>query len=186
MSARCSPLFLLAAALALPALVAAQANVYRWVDKDGKVHYSDSPPAEPPKSLTQKRIGSGQADASQMSYATQVAMKKSPVTLFTGGDCGDPCRQGRELLAKRGIPFSERDAQNNAEDADALKKLVGAIEVPVLTVGASKIKGFEEGAWQSALDGAGYPRTVLPGQRPPSAPKKTEAPPLPESTAAPK
>ena len=180
---------LLAAALLLPALAHAQANVYRWVDKDGKVHYSDTPPPEPQKSLTQKRVGGGYAESSQLPYATQIAMQKSPVTLFTGADCGDPCKQGRDLLSKRGIPFSERDAQGNADDAEALKKLVGALEVPLLTVGAAKVKGFEEGAWHSALDGAGYPRTALPGQvppRPPAAPKKADAPPAPGTAAAPK
>jgi len=181
---------LLAAALLLPALAAAQANVYRWVDKDGKVHYSDTPPAEAAKSLTQKRVGGGYAESTQLPYATQMAMKKSPVTMFTGADCGDPCKQGRELLAKRGIPFGERDAQANAADAEALKNLVGGIEVPVLTVGASKVKGFDEGAWHSALDDGGYPRTALPGQvppRPPAAPKKAEAPPpAPNTAAAPK
>ena len=181
---------LLAAALLVPATAGAQANVYRWVDKDGKVHYSDTPPPEPAKSLTQKRLGGGYSESSQLPYATQIAMQKSPVVLFTGADCGDPCRQGRELLSKRGIPFSERDAQGNADDAEALKKLVGAIEVPVLTVGGAKVKGFEEGAWHSALDGAGYPRTALPGQVPPRAPatpKKAEAPaPAPDANAAPR
>ena len=180
---------LLAAVLVLPALAFAQANVYRWVDKDGKVHYSDTPPAEPAKSLTQKRVGGGYEQSSQLPYATQIAMQKSPVTLFTGADCGEPCRLGRDLLAKRGIPFSERDAQGNADDAEALKKLVGAIEVPVLTVGSSRVKGFEDGAWHSALDGAGYPRTALPGQlppRPPSPAKKPDSPPAPDTAAAPK
>ncbi len=180
---------LLAAALLLPALAHAQANVYRWVDRDGKVHYSDTPPPEPQKNLTQKRVGGGYAESSQLPYATQIAMQKSPVTLFTGADCGDPCKQGRDLLSKRGIPFSERDAQGNADDAEALKKLVGVLEVPLLTVGAAKVKGFEEGAWHSALDGAGYPRAMLPGQvppRPPAAPKKADAPPAPGAPAAPK
>lgn len=183
---------LAAAALLLPALAHAQANVYRWVDKSGKVHYSDTPPQEPQKELTQKRVGGGYTESSQLPYATQIAMQKSPVVLYTGGDCGDPCRQGRELLSRRGIPFSERDAQANADDAEALKKLVGGMDVPVLTVGASKVKGFEEGAWHSALDGAGYPRTALPGQvpprppAPPAATKKAETPPAANAPAAPK
>jgi glutaredoxin len=180
---------LAAALLVLPALALAQASVYRWVDKDGKVHYSDTPPVEPQKNLTQKRVGGGYGQSSQLPYATQIAMQKSPVTLYTGADCGDPCKSGRELLSKRGIPYSERDAQGNAEDAEALKKLVGSLEVPVLTVGANKVKGYEEGAWNAALDGAGYPRTALPGQVPPRpAPaKKAEAPPpAPGANAAPK
>jgi glutaredoxin len=192
MTARYRLSALAAAALLLPAIALAQTSVYRWVDKDGKVHYSDTPPPEPAKSLTQKRVGGGYAESSQLPYATQIAMQKSPVTLYTGGDCGDPCKSGRELLAKRGIPFTERDAQANSEDSEALKKLVGSLEVPVLAVGTSKVKGYEEGAWNSALDGAGYPRTALPGQVPPRPPvpaKKPETPPAPaapETAASPK
>jgi hypothetical protein len=38
---------LIAGALLLAALAAhAQTNVYRWVDKEGKVHFSDTPPPD--------------------------------------------------------------------------------------------------------------------------------------------
>ena len=85
---------------------------------------------------------------------------------YSGTDCGEPCVKGRELLARRGIPFTERDAQNNPADQEALKKLIGALDVPVLIVGESKTKGYEESLWQASLDSAGYPRTRLPGQAP--------------------
>ncbi|MGZ5078023.1 MAG: glutaredoxin family protein [Usitatibacter sp.] len=158
-------------ALAIAALVScldtrAQSNVYRWTDKDGKVYYSDTPPPSDAKSSSQKRVGGGYVEQENLPYATQMAMKRNPVSLFTGADCGDPCSQGRELLSKRGIPFAERDAQGNPADAEALKKLVGGLEVSTLVIGESKIKGFESEQWQSALDGAGYPRTRLPGQAP--------------------
>ena len=142
----------------------AQSNVYRWVDKDGKVHFSDTPPPADAKSGSQKRMGGGYVETENLPYATQVAMKRNPVTLYTGADCGDPCVSARDLLSKRGVPFSERDAQGNAEAQEALKKLAGALEVPFLVIGENKIKGYEESQWQSALDGAGYPRTRLPGQ----------------------
>ncbi len=189
MTARPPYAALLAAALLLPALASAQATVYRWVDGNGKVHYSDTPPPEPQKNLTQKRVGGGYAESTQLPYATQVAMQKNPVTLYSGTDCGEPCKQGRDLLAKRGIPFQERDAQASSEDAEALKKLSGSNEVPYLVIGANKVKGFEDGLWHSALDAAGYPRTALPGQvppKPPASPRKAEAPQPAPATAAPK
>ena len=168
------------AVLAAPALADAQSSVYRGVDKNGKVQYSDTPPPEDVKSLTQKRMGGGTVEVSQMPYATQIAMQKFPVTMYGASNCGDLCRQGRDLLVKRGIPYSERDV-NNAPDAEAVKKLIGAIEVPVLLVGDSKVKGYEESAWNGALDSAGYPRTALPGQvppkAPPAAPRKADTPP---------
>jgi len=170
-------LALLVVASFLPAAAQAQTTLYRWVDKDGKVHYTDAPPPQEAKGVVQKRMGGG-ADASSLPYATQVAMQKSPVVLYWGAACGEPCSKGRDLLARRGVPFTERDAQGNAEHAEALQKLIGSMEVPVLTLGANKVKGYDEGAWNAALDAAGYPRTVLPGQRPPApAPRPEAAPP---------
>ena len=67
--------------------------------------------------------------------------------------------------------------------AEAVKKAVGSFVVPVLMVGESKLKGFDESTWQSTLDTAGYPRTALPGQpnprATPPAPKKAPAQPRP-------
>ena len=181
MQTRTIALSLLAAALAGAFFAEAQTNVYRWVDKDGKVHFSDAPPPADAKDATQKRVGGGGSDDTQLPYATQVAARRNPVTLFTGAACGDPCANGRELLTRRGIPFTERDAQNNADDQEALKKLIGALDVPLLVVGESKIKGYEESRWQDSLDSAGYPRTRLPGQAPlrqasPAAPAKPAEP----------
>jgi glutaredoxin len=165
------------ALLLLPIAADAQTNVYRWVDKDGKVHFSDSPPPPEVKTATQKRMGGGGIDASSLPYATQVAMQKYPVTMFTGKDCGDPCSRGRDLLSKRGIPFTERDAQGKEADAAALKALMGTLDVPVLVVGDAKTKGYEADVWNSALDTAGYPRTALPQRQGAQAPAPPAAPP---------
>jgi glutaredoxin len=169
------------AMLAAPALADAQSSVYRWVDKNGKVQYSDTPPPEDVKNLTQKRMGGGAVEVSQLPYATQIAMQKSPVTMYTAPACGELCTSGRDLLVKRGIPYSERDV-SNVTDAEAVKKLTGDVRVPLLVVGDNKVRGYEEGAWNGALDGAGYPRTALPGQLNPraaAAPKKDDTPPAP-------
>ena len=166
------------AALAACAITAAEAqtNVYRWVDKDGKVQFSDTPPPKDAKSVTQKSMGGGGNDLSQLPYATQVAMKKSPVTLFMSGDCGEPCEQGRALLAQRGTPYTQRNAQANPADAEALKKAAGQLQVPVLLVGDNVLRGYSEESWNGALDAAGYPRTRLPGQPAPPPRQSAEAP----------
>ena len=156
--------------------VDAQTNVYRWVDKDGKVHFSDSPPPKEVTNATQKSMGGGGNDLSQLPYATQVAMKKSPVTMFMSGDCGEPCDQGRALLAQRGIPYTQRNAQANPADAEALKKAAGQLQVPVLVVGDNVLKGYSDSSWNGALDAAGYPRTRLPGQPAPTPQQSAEAP----------
>ena len=177
MKARIFALCVFAAAIAAPCFAHAQTNVYRWVDKDGKVQFSDSPPPADAKDATQRQMGGGGGEDSLLPYATQVAKRRNPVTLYTGGDCGDACVKARELLERRGIPYTERDAQNNDADREALQKLVGSLYVPTLVVGEATTKGFDEDLWQAAFDSAGYPKTRLPGQAslrvppPPAAPK---------------
>ena len=162
MKSRIPVLLCLVSALAASAALA-QSTVYRWVDKDGKVQFTDTPPPTDAKSVTERRMGGGGSDE-QLPYATQVAARRSPVTLYASDDCGDYCAQGRELLSKRGIPFAEKNPQKNPADAEALKAAIGALEVPVLMVGTTPVKGYGEESWQSALDQAGYPRTRLPGR----------------------
>ena len=171
-------------ACALACAAQAQSNVYRWVDKDGKVHFSSEPPPADAANVTQKRLGAASADEGQMPFATREAMKRNPVTLYVSNNCGELCADGRNLLASRGIPYTERNAETNPADAEKLKQIVGALQVPLLMVGERPVKGFDQGVWNSALDGAGYPRTRLPGQA--AGPRPAPAEPAPEATAAPK
>ena len=161
------------AACAVAATAFAQSSVYKWVDKDGKVHYSSEPPPSDAANVTQRRMGGGGADEGQLPFATQQAMKSSPVTLYVSNNCGDLCSDGRALLQNRGIPYSERNAETNPEDTEKLRSLIGSLSVPLLTVGDQKVKGFNESTWNSALDSAGYPRTKLPGQAGPRPPEPT-------------
>ena len=174
----------LVAALSLAFDAAAQTNVYKWTDADGKVHFSDTPP--PPqvsKNVVEKRMGGGSAVESGLPYATQLAAKTNPVTLYTAPKCGEPCEQGRALLSNRGVPYTERDAQANRADAEAVKKAIGALQVPVLMVGSDALKGYDSVAWNSSLDSAGYPRTKLPGTIAPK-PVVASPPPPPEPPPA--
>jgi glutaredoxin len=171
----------LASAMLLAFGAHAQSNVYRWVDKNGKVHFSDTPPAEDARDVSQKKLGGGYVQESSLPYATQVAVKRNPVVLYTGPKCGTPCERGRDFLAGRGIPYSERD-DTTKEGAEEMQKL-GIRDVPVLMVGGRNLRGYDDDAWHAALDGAGYPRTALPGQA--DAVRQAAKPPTPPAPPAP-
>lgn len=162
------PFRLLCALAALAAGIAqAQSTVYRWVDREGKVQFTDSPPPADARGVTERRMGGGYVDETQLPYATQMAAKRHPVTLYVSNDCGELCAQARELLSRRGVPFAEKNAQANPGDQETLQKLAGALSVPFLLVGEAKLKGFDADTWNGALDRAGYARTRLPGQAAP-------------------
>lgn len=136
-------------------------ELFRWTDADGKVHYTDQPPPVSAKKVEEKKLDGGRAtDVSELPYASRQAAKKSPVTLYAN-DCGEPCTQAREHLLQRGVPFTSKNPQTSSDDAEALKKLAGGAYVPVLVVGGAVSKGYEKGAWDAALDTAGYPKNVL-------------------------
>ena len=151
--------------------------LYKWVDKSGKVHYSDQPPPKEIKKVDQPRLGTSTIETSGLPYGAQQAARDFPVTLFTSSDCKAECDTARAFLRKRGIPFSE-SAVATSDDTAAFKKRFGSDNVflPSMTVGSQKQQGFEEGAWNSLLDGAGYPRTAIPGAAPAAPPATTPAP----------
>lgn len=186
------PRFLLALLAALAALHAATAGaqMYRWVDQDGRVHYADNaPPGATATNVPNSGGAASAAESNQMPYALQQAAKSFPVTLYTSENCVEVCKNARALLSKRGVPFREVAIADDKTRAE-LKRVSGSDSVPVMLVGRSATTGFESDTWHSALDAAGYPRYSAPlspqAQKPAAAPvAKAEAPQPPRGPYAP-
>ncbi len=156
----------LALLLAGSAIAVHAQQLYRWVDKNGRVTYSqDPPPPGAAKSVQQKSLGSSVVEGSNLPYAAQVAANNFPVTLYTAPDCASPCKEGRDYLAKRGIPYKEVLVGDEPSMA-ALKDLTGKTQVPVLKVGRDAMSGFNSADWKSMLDLAGYPASIPVSSRP--------------------
>lgn len=173
-------LILIALFLFAPPLVAAQ--LYRWVDSDGKVHYTDQAPDAKAKNVEQRKFGGNVIDTSELPYATRLALKNFPVTLYAN-DCGEPCKLALDHLSKRGIPFERKTIKDQAE-SEQLKKIAGALEVPTLVVGKTTLKGFHSQNWDSALDTAGYPKTAPYTAKKPGAPTAVKTAPAQSKAGA--
>ena len=152
---------LLVLCLALSSL-AVSAETYRWVDPHGRTVISDSPPPGRARDVTKSGDG---VSIDSLPYSVRVAAENYPVTLYTSADCTKECKDARDLLNNRGVPFAERMVQKQ-EDVDELKQLVGDYFVPALKVGKQSFRGFEAGAWNNLLDLAGYPKTAPYGTKP--------------------
>ena len=169
-------------------------QVYRIVGPDGKVTFSDKPPAETNAKVTAAAgsSGGGVATAS-LPFELRQVVQKYPVILYTGDNCG-PCQSARSMLITRGVPFAEKSVMT-AEDSQALQRLSGDNSLPFATIGGQQLKGFSDTEWTQFLNAAGYPATsVLPASyRQPaatplvavSAAPATTAPAAPARAAAP-
>ena len=181
--------------LLLAAGAALAQPVYRQVDKNGKVTFSDQPPAADSQAAT-PRGGTGGAGPA-LPYELRQVAQRYPVTIYTGDECS-PCAAGRSLLVTRGIPFEERTVKSN-EDVEALQRLSGQASLPLLTIGSQQLKGFSDAQWSQYLDAAGYPKSAqLPAgyrnppaqplvavQAAPTAPATPVAAPAPTAAPAP-
>ena len=155
-------------------------QVYRYVDADGKIVYTDKPPPPSAKEAQSKRIGANSIETSQLSYAIQQAQERYPVTLYTFA-CGVVCDSAQALLNKRGVPHSVVDV-SVSDGADRLKKLAGGLDAPALQVGEQYSVGFNDSKWQAMLGDAGYPATPPPRIGPVARPVTTP-PATPTATA---
>lgn len=176
--------------------------LYKVVGPDGKVTYTDRPPA------TQGNTGKVQALSSSgapvaddsLPFELRQIVSRYPVTLYTSEKCA-PCDSGRNFLRQRGVPYTERTVSTQA-DIEAMQRVEGTADFPVLRIGGQQVKGYSDAEWGGYLDAAGYPkqsrlppsykfsaaqpmvaRETAPTQAPAAAPAQATAP-APQPTPA--
>lgn len=160
---------------------AAQQQVYRYVDKNGNVGYSDRSPPADSRDVQARRLSPNFIESNPVPLATVQAAERYPVTLYTFA-CGTVCQNAEALLNRRGVPFTTVNVED-VNGAEQLKKLTGEQQAPVLQLGDKLIaKGFNESRWQAMLDEAGYPKSA---PRRTSTPKGAPEPPPPPPASAP-
>lgn len=175
--------------LSLLLTASAHAEMYKWVDANGKVTYSDQPAPASARQSAKKPLAPTQNDEASLPYSLATVSRDHPVILYTSNQCA-PCDQGRTFLKSRGIPFSEKSVATS-NDMNVLKQAGGDGRLPHVSVGRAQLTGFEAASWNSALTAAGYPQSSrLPGnyrfpQAQPAAPTVPPAAGSDDATQAP-
>jgi glutaredoxin len=173
------PFALISLAAALAAFAAPPASaqgLFKVVGPDGRVTYSDRPPSPSEGRAQTVNRNTGAASDPQLPFALREIASRFPATLYTAGDCGEPCTLARNFLVQRGVPYQERSA-NTIEERERWVRIVGGTEVPTLQVGQQWLRAFAPAAWDDTLTVAGYPRqSLLPATWQPPRPVPLIAP----------
>lgn len=144
---------LLASLIATPAFAG---KLYKWVDERGNISYQDRPPPEGQGRVEEKNVREGTGAASSDPTVAEAAAK-APVTLYMIPKCS-PCDAARAYLKKRKVPFAEVNvSEKNPQGQEAMRKKVGELSVPTITVGSKVMQGYVESLVSGELDQAGYP-----------------------------
>jgi glutaredoxin len=147
--------------LALAACAGGALAQYRWIDAQGRVQYTDTPPPSSAKGVQHKNFApsASAAPKDEMSPALRAAVANFPIKLYTITNCDIGCAEARAHLGARGAPFTEVSVTTK-EQLEELKTVSGGDFVPVLRVGRRVHSGFDAEIYDSILDGAGYPRAA--------------------------
>src|SRR3954470_14178824 len=100
MSRRSIVAALLCAALLPVGTLADAQQIYRWVDRNGRIHFTEQPPPSDARSVERVRAADNPADPASVAEMAAVS-KKYPVTLYQAPPCEKPCAEARAFLSRR-------------------------------------------------------------------------------------
>lgn len=157
-------------ALLIPAMLFTgplAAEVYKWIDKDGNVHFSDKQSAprhakpvqlSPSLNSYQSRAlpastPSPKVSAKQVNRSRQLPkLRPRQVILYSTVWCGF-CKKAKAYFKQKGIAYTERDIEKSAQAKQEYQSLGGG-GVPLILVGnkngTRKLSGFSVARFDTA------------------------------------
>lgn len=135
-------------------------NVYRSISPDGRVVYSDQPPATgkvqkvysfenlpaSPVPPTVERYRQ-ELEGSMRKRLSSPSMPVAGTQLFAASWCGY-CRKAKAYLGEKGIPYQEIDI-DTPEGGQAFALAGGGAGIPLLLSKGQRVQGFSAGAYDA-------------------------------------
>ena len=128
----------------------ASAEIYRWIDPQGRVHFTDRPPDKSTAQVLRPKVVTySGAPVMETLGKIQGAMISKTLKLYSRQGCGY-CKSARAYLRQRGIGFTDIDVESS-EQAAAEYRSLGALGVPIFVLGNRKMLGFDETSMDAFL-----------------------------------
>lgn len=140
----------LVCAVLLYAIVAppATAEIFKWIDDSGRVHFSDSPPRERQVEKIEVKINSYTSpEIVPFEASVTPSTRREKVVLYSTTWCGY-CKKARRYFATKGIPFVEYDTETSKKGREDYQALKGT-GVPIILVGERRMNGFSPSSFDA-------------------------------------
>lgn len=117
-------------------------EIFRWVDEDGIVQFSDKTPNE----LEAEQLQLETNSYTSVTYEPSIYDTGKQVIMYSTARCGY-CKKARKYFKTKNIALIEYDID---KDTEAKKRYVnmGAKGVPVIFVGTRRMNGFSVGGFE--------------------------------------
>ena len=144
------------------------AKMYKWVDENGIIHFSDHPPENTGSVGEVKQIPTYKSESQSNSSDAAGDLKNRPddgsqtgkkseqrqtpaVELYTTSWC-PYCKKAVNFFQSRGIPFTEYNIEKDKSAARRKRQMDPRGGVPFAVVNGQRIRGFSETAYLRALE----------------------------------
>lgn len=128
------------------------AEVYKWTDEQGIIHYSDKKPENQEvtelkfKIATYDTVSYETVNQGTEKASTTKADSKKKVVMYSASWCG-VCKKAKKYFRRNAIPFKEYDIEKSKKAKRKYQEL-GATGVPVIIVGRKRMNGFSEAGFK--------------------------------------
>ncbi len=129
-------------------------QIYKWVDEDGKTHFSSSPPTNVDAETVQPKTTntySGSDLSVPSDTSTKKAINRKKVVMYSAVWCG-VCKKAKKYFREHRIPFNEYDIETSEKGKRDYKKLNGS-GVPIILVDKQRMNGFSAARFKSMYGG---------------------------------
>lgn len=140
--------FLFITLLLLSASQPGFSEIYKWVDQDGKVRFSDKKPQKgnPAETIKLKintvKVPKIYHNSSADDYASASGSPAHKKVIIYGATWCGVCKQAKKYFNRQGIPYQEYDVETSAKGRKDFKRLKGK-GVPIIFVGKKRMDGFD-------------------------------------------
>jgi glutaredoxin len=120
------------------------AEIHKWTDAEGNVHFGDRPPKSMASETVTLNINSYQSVTIEPFEPFVSAPRRggNSVVLYSTEWCG-VCKRAKRYFKVNNIPFQEYDVENSERGKTDFANLNGR-GVPILLVGEKRMNGFSE------------------------------------------
>jgi len=145
---------LLAIASLTLACTAQAGEIYKWIDADGRAHFTDLPPDRSRAKLLNPQVNTYEGPATVWTAkAPDWVAKRGKVTLYGTSWCG-VCKEARSWLQEHDIAYQALDIEASPASYKEYKELEGH-GVPLIMVGEQRMNGFSAEKMERMLQTAG-------------------------------
>ena len=134
---------------------AAHAEIHKWIDENGKIHYGDRPPESNKVEQLEISVESfslvevsplDEEDLAVLNASSQDKSKNKKVVMYSTQWCG-VCKKAKAYFYSNNIAYREYDIEVSEKSRKQFDKYNGE-GVPLILVGKQKTSGFSVSSFE--------------------------------------